>query len=117
MRGKKIAIRSTQGQNKVVRSTQGGVTLIHLLQNIFDVDMTDISLSENHINSLVICNLIYMLCFWLAVHGKPVLFWKGISGLKFPCFLLYAYEGDGNHSSHGRFRYYYVNYRTFPRRK
>ena len=29
-------------------------------------------------------------CFWLAVHGKPVLFWKGISGLKFPCFLFYA---------------------------
>ena len=28
--------------------------------------------------------------FWLAVHGKPVLFWKGISGLKFPCFLFYA---------------------------
>jgi len=23
---------------------------------------------------------------WLAVNGKPVLFWKGISGLKFPCF-------------------------------
>jgi len=30
------------------------------------------------------------LAFWLAVHGKPVLFWKGISGLKFPCFLFYA---------------------------
>jgi len=30
--------------------------------------------------------------FWLAVHGKPVLFWKGISGLLFPCFLLYACE-------------------------
>ena len=29
--------------------------------------------------------------YWLAVHGKPVLFWKGISGLKFPCFLFYAY--------------------------
>jgi len=28
--------------------------------------------------------------FWLAVHGKPVFFWKGISGLKFPCFLFYA---------------------------
>jgi len=28
--------------------------------------------------------------FWLAVHGKPILFWKGISGLKFPCFLFYA---------------------------
>ena len=28
--------------------------------------------------------------FWLAVNGKPVLFWKGISGLKFPCFLFYA---------------------------
>jgi len=28
--------------------------------------------------------------FWLAIHGKPVLFWKGISGLKFPCFLFYA---------------------------
>ena len=26
------------------------------------------------------------------VHGKPVLFWKGISGLKFPCFLFYACE-------------------------
>jgi len=30
-------------------------------------------------------------CFLLAVHGKLVLFWKGISGLKFPCFLFYAY--------------------------
>ena len=28
--------------------------------------------------------------FWLAVHGKPVLFWKGISGLKIRCFLFYA---------------------------
>ena len=28
--------------------------------------------------------------FCLAVHGKPVLFWKGISGLKFPCFLFYS---------------------------
>ena len=28
--------------------------------------------------------------FWLAVHGKPVLFWKDISGLKFPCFQFYA---------------------------
>ena len=25
--------------------------------------------------------------FWLAVHSKPVLFWNGTSGLKFPCFL------------------------------
>ena len=33
--------------------------------------------------------------FWLAVHGKPVLFWKGTSGLKFPCFLFYACERDG----------------------
>jgi len=29
---------------------------------------------------------------WLALNGKPVLFWKGISGLKCPCFLLYACE-------------------------
>ena len=29
-------------------------------------------------------------CFWLAVHGKSVLFWKGISGLKLACFLFYA---------------------------
>ena len=36
---------------------------IDLLQNIFAVDITDISLSENHINKLVKCNLIYMLCF------------------------------------------------------
>ena len=65
MRGHKIAVRSTQGQNRVVRSTQGGggVTLINLLQNMFDVNMTDISLSENHINNLVICNLTYMLRF------------------------------------------------------
>ena len=28
------------------------------------------------------------LIFWLAVNGKPVLFWKGISGLKFPCFII-----------------------------
>ena len=33
--------------------------------------------------------------FWLAVHGKPVLFWKGTSGWKFPCFLFYACERDG----------------------
>jgi len=64
-RDQKIAVRSTQGQNRVVRSTQGGggVTLINLLQNIFDVDITDISLSENHINNLAICNFTYMLCF------------------------------------------------------
>ena len=30
--------------------------------------------------------------FWLADHGKPVLFWKGLTGLKFPCFLFYACE-------------------------
>jgi len=33
--------------------------------------------------------------FWLAVHGKPVLFWKGISGLKFPCFLFVHAKGTG----------------------
>ena len=33
--------------------------------------------------------------FWLAVHGKPVLFWKGISGLKFPCFLFMHANGTG----------------------
>ena len=48
-----------------------------------------------------------------------VLFWKGISGLKFPCFyFMHANcpNGDGNQSSFGRFRYYYVNYRTIARR-
>ena len=35
----------------------------NLLQNIFDVGMTDISLSENHIKNLVKCNLTNMLCF------------------------------------------------------
>jgi len=57
--------------------------------------------------------------FWLAVHGTPVLFWKGISSLKFPFFLFMHANcpiGDGNQSSFGRFRYYYVNYRTFARR-
>jgi len=43
---------------------------------------------------LVPINLTRLHClqhpYWLAVHGKPVLFWKGISGLKFPCFLFYA---------------------------
>ena len=34
-------------------------------------------------------------CFWLAVHGKPVLFWKGISGLKFPCFLFMHAKATG----------------------
>jgi len=29
-------------------------------------------------------------CGWPFLNGKPVLFWKGISGLKFPCFLFYA---------------------------
>ena len=33
--------------------------------------------------------------FWLAVHGKPVLFWKGISGLKFPCFRFMHANGTG----------------------
>ena len=33
--------------------------------------------------------------FWLAVHGKPVLFWKGNSGLKFPCFLVIHANGTG----------------------
>ena len=33
--------------------------------------------------------------FWLAVHGKPVLFWKGNSGLKFPCFLFMHANGTG----------------------
>ena len=32
---------------------------------------------------------------WLAVHGKPVLFWKGTSGLKFPCFLFMHANGTG----------------------
>ena len=34
---------------------------INLLQNIFAVDITDISLSENHINNLVKSNLTYIL--------------------------------------------------------
>ena len=33
--------------------------------------------------------------FWLAVHGKPVLFWKGTSGLKFPCFTFMHANGTG----------------------
>ena len=33
--------------------------------------------------------------FWLAVHGKPVLFWNGTSGLKFPCFLFMHANGTG----------------------
>jgi len=33
--------------------------------------------------------------YWLAVHGKPVLFWKGNSGLKFPCFLFMHVNGTG----------------------
>ena len=32
---------------------------------------------------------------WLAVHGKPVLFWNGTSGLKFPCFLFMHANGTG----------------------
>jgi len=57
--------------------------------------------------------------FWLAAHDKPVLLWKGISGLKFPCYFMHANcpNGNGNQSSFGRFRYYYVNYRTFARRQ
>jgi len=38
---------------------------------------------------LLFHTLLIFVCFCLAVHGKPVLFWKGISGLKFPCFLFY----------------------------
>ena len=38
---------------------------------------------------------VYILDFWLAVHGKPVLFWKGISGLKFPCFRFMHANGTG----------------------
>jgi len=30
-----------------------------------------------------------LLDFWLAVHGKAVLFWKEMSGLKFPCIIFY----------------------------
>ena len=37
----------------------------------------------------------YSCCFWLADHGKPVLFWNGTSGLKFPCFLLMHANGTG----------------------
>ena len=37
-------------------------------------------------------NIVY---FWLAVHGKPVLFWKGTSGLKFPCFTFMHVNGTG----------------------
>ena len=33
--------------------------------------------------------------YWLAVHGKPVLFWNGTSGLKFPCFLFMHANGTG----------------------
>ena len=41
-------------------------------------------------NVRVLFLVVFSNSFWLAVHGKPVLFWKGISGLKFPCFLFYA---------------------------
>ena len=35
---------------------------------------------SNAIFSLSDVNVFAIAHFWLAVHGKPVLFWKGISG-------------------------------------
>jgi len=50
-----------------------------------------VTYTKNHYYHLVQCAIVgNQSTFWLAVHGKPVLFWKGISGLKFPCFLFYA---------------------------
>jgi len=37
----------------------------------------------------------YTWYFWLAVHGKPVLFWNGTSGLKVSLLSFYACERDG----------------------
>ena len=54
-------------------------------------------------NTLIMYSLLHTLTtmqimevyFWLAVHGKPVLFWNGTSGLKFPCFLFMHANGTG----------------------
>jgi len=59
-------------------------------------------------------------CFWLAVHGKPVLFGNVFPVWTFPAFYFIMHvscpNGDGTQSSFGRFRYYYVTYRTFAKR-
>ena len=44
---------------------------------------------------LISCKVDRMPLCWLAVHGKPVLFWKGNSGLKSPCFLFMHANGTG----------------------
>ena len=56
--------------------------------------------NEWYIGNVLVCahfssKLAHGTYCWLAVHGKPVLFWKGTSGLKFPCFLFMHANGTG----------------------
>jgi len=54
--------------------------LVCLAFRLFRTEVTHVNVNVNF----------HYFLFWLAVNGKPVLFWKGISGLKFPRFLSYA---------------------------
>jgi len=64
--------------------------------------------------SVVCCYRLYFIGLpWTASQycfGKVFPVWS------FPAFYFMHANGDGNQSSFGQIRYYYVNYRTFPRR-
>ena len=94
------------------------VPLLHVITALVQSELK-VEGSTGKEKIIVVTYIFFSLLFWLAVHGKPVLFWKCISGLKFHCFyFMHANcpNGDRNQSSFGRFRYYNVNYRTFVRR-
>jgi len=59
----------------------------------------------NHFKTVL--NIITFIYAIIGVHGKPVLFWKGIADFKFPAFyFMHANcpNGDWNQSSFRRFR-------------
>jgi len=59
---------------------------------------------------------VYSTIFGLPFTASQYCFGKVFPVWSFPAFYFMHANGDGNQSSFGRFRYYYVNYRTFPRR-
>jgi len=77
-------VRGTAGVQSKARD-EGGAEDQKALQVIYCLTSV-----EQHQAATSIVVALDRCCFWLAVNGKPVLFWKSISGLKFPCFQFYA---------------------------
>ena len=73
---------------------------------------------------IIVCGMHAFFYIWGEVFGLPFTASQYCFGKVFPVWNFSAFyfmhancpNGDGNQSSFGRFRYYYVNYRTCARR-